>query len=907
MASPVNASAFRRELHVGDRRYAYFSLAAAEESGFDGISRLPFSLKILFENLLRHAGAGASTAHIEELARWTADRNGGAEIPFFPVRVLAGDSSGVPLAADLATMRSAMRRLGGDPRRVNPVIPVDLVIDHSSIVDVAATNDAVQANLALEFQRNRERYEFLRWAQSALERFRVLPPGNGILHQINLELLARVVWTHQSDDGTVLACPDAMVGMDSHTPMINGLGVLGWGVGGIEALAGMLGQPLPLAIPKVIGCRVIGRVPPGVTATDVVLTLTQTLRKRGVVGAFVEFTGPALDTMRVSERATLANMSPEYGATVGYFPIDAEALRYLRLTGRSEEHLRLVEAYAKTQGLWRDATTAEPHFSDVVEFDLSSVEPSLAGPRRPQDRVPLAQVPANFKEALPSLGSRNGEGDGLRDGDVVIAALTSCTHTSNPSVMIAAGLLARNAVARGLRKKPWVKTSLAPGSRVVTDYLEGAGLSRALDALGFNVVGYGCTTCMGNSGPLDEDVARQIDERGIVATAVLSGNRNFEGRIHPQAKASYLASPPLVVAYALAGSVTLDLTREPLGHDADGKPVYLREIWPSDTEIEKTVGATLSPQMFSERYGRGFDSREWDALFVQSGAEFAWSAQSEIIKHPPFFDGIGPKPPALADVVDARPLVILGDSVTTDHISPIGIIHKDSPAWRYLIERGVAPGEIGSYNLRRVNHEVMIRGTFANPRIKNEMAAPREGWITRHMPDGALTSIYDAATAYGAEGVQTVVVAGAEYGTGSSRDWAARGTRAYLACLAAVHDRARKRERRDDSTAGAHRYRRRARLVSSRRDSSIRSQEYDCVTTRTSELRRILRGEKPIMIPGATDCFVAKLIERAGFPVVYVTGAGVTNTLPGHDLDCQHRRRRQDTGAACRPSGKTWF
>ena len=776
MAPLVEALGFRRELRVGDRSYAYFSLPAAEAAGLGDVSRLPFSLKILLENLLRHLDGRTVT---EEHLRHLVNREN-AEIPFFPVRVLAGDSSGVPLVADLATMRSAMRRLGGDPRRVNPLIPVDLVIDHSSIVDVAGVSDAVQKNLALEFRRNHERYAFLRWAQDAFERLRIVPPGNGILHQINLELFAKVVWIAQDAEGTTFACPDAMVGMDSHTPMVNGLGVLGWGVGAIEALAGMLGQPLPLAIPRVVGCRLLGKIAPGVMMTDVVLTLTQTLRKHGVVGSFVEFTGPGVDELRVAERATLANMSPEYGATVGYFPIDVETLRYLRLTNRSAEDIALVEAYAKEQRLWRDATAPEPLFTEIVEFDLGTVEPTLAGPRRPQDRVPLAQVPASFKAALPSFGRTNGNGKdahGLRDGDVVIAAVTSCTNTSNPSVMMAAGLLARNAVARGLRKKPWVKTSLAPGSRVVTDYLERAGLAQPLDALGFNVVGYGCTTCMGNSGSLDDDVARDIDEHGVIATAVLSGNRNFEGRIHPQARASYLASPPLVVAYALAGNVNVDLTREPLAEDANGKPVFLRDIWPSDAEIERTIESTLSSQMFGQRYGDGFSkSPEWDALPVSSGDEFAWKANSEIIKHPPFFEGVGRDVPATKDIVNARPLLILGDSVTTDHISPIGIIHKNSPAWQYLRERGIPADEIGTYNLRRVNHEAMVRGTFANPRIKNEMTT-QEGWFTRRMPDGAVLSVYDAAMQYAAEGVQTIVIAGAEYGTGSSRDWAARGTR----------------------------------------------------------------------------------------------------------------------------------
>ncbi|MGA3038851.1 MAG: aconitate hydratase AcnA [Vulcanimicrobiaceae bacterium] len=781
----MNGSAFRRELRVGDSHYAYYSLPAAEEERYTGLGRLPYSLKILFENLLRHADGRVVTAeHLDTLAGWGKERKGGAEVPYHPVRVLAGDSSGVPLAADLATMRSAMRDLGGNPSDVNPRIPVDLIIDHSSIVDVAGVADAVEQNLALEFQRNRERYAFMRWAQDAFQRFRIIPPGNGILHQVNLEVLATVVCTLTNADGTVVACPDAMVGMDSHTPMTNGLGVLGWGVGAIEALAAMLGQPLPLAIPAVVGCRLVGRAKAGVTTTDIVLTLTQALRKHGVVAKFVEFTGPGLDTLRLPERATLANMAPEYGATIGYFPIDAETLRYLKLTGRTAEHIALVEAYAKAQGLWRDATTAEPLFSDVVEFDLSLVEPSLAGPRRPQDRVALGQVPASFKEALPTFARRANGGthkkkeDGLRDGDVVIAALTSCTNTSNPSVMIGAGLLARNAVARGLHKKPWVKTSLAPGSRVVTDYLEKSGLQAPLSELGFAAVGFGCTTCMGNSGPLDPGVSQQVDDGDLIVAAVLSGNRNFEGRIHPQAKASYLASPPLVIAYAIAGSVNIDLTNEPLGQGSDSKPVFLSEIWPSDDEIEKTLNSAISPDLFRKRYDQGFSgSSDWNALDSQNGETFDWPSESEIVKRPPFLEGVTRGIPQITDIVNARPLVMFGDSVTTDHISPIATIHKESPAWHYLREHGIEPGDIGSYNLRRINHEVMIRATFANPRLKNELVAPTEGWFTKHMPDGTTMSTYDAAKKYESEGTPMIVIAGAEYGTGSSRDWAARGTR----------------------------------------------------------------------------------------------------------------------------------
>ncbi|MBV8074336.1 MAG: aconitate hydratase AcnA [Candidatus Eremiobacteraeota bacterium] len=747
----------RATLEVGGRRYRICPLPGSA-------ARLPYALKVLLENLLRHGeDAGALQ---------------GPEIPYRPVRILAPDSSGLPLVADLATMREAMRALGADPRKVDPLVPVDLVVDHSLIVDVAGRSNAAEINLANELARNRERYAFVRWAQGAFERLRVIPPGNGILHQINLEVLAKVVWT-QDEDGRTLACPDAMIGMDSHTPMVNALGVAGWGVGGIEAVAAMLGQPIPLAVPKVVGCRLRGRPQPGVTTTDVVLTLTQALRGHGVVGAFVEFTGEGADALGVPERATLANMAPEYGATMGFFPIDAQTLRYLRLTGRAPEHVALVEAYAKAQGLWRDADAPEPAFDRVVDFDLAAVEPSLAGPRRPQDRVSLANVPESFAQALASIPHKRKNGGAREHGDVVIAALTSCTNTSNPAVMVAAGLLARNAVARGLSAKPWVKTSLAPGSRAVGDYLDRAGLTPALDALGFGIVGYGCTTCMGNSGPLDAELSREIEERELVVTAVLSGNRNFEGRVHPLAKTSYLASPPLVVAYALAGSVTRDLTREPVGEDSSGEPVYLREIWPNDDEVQSVIDATLDRELFLQRYRDGLTgSPEWDALHAeQSGETYAWEARSNLIRKPPFLDGVRREPPPLEEIAGARPLLVLGDSVTTDHISPIGAIPKGTPAFEYLVACGEEPGRVGSYNLRRLNHDVMIRGTFANPRIRNEMVAGTEGGFTRCMPGGEVTSVYDCAMRYAREGTPAVVVAGAEYGTGSSRDWAARGTR----------------------------------------------------------------------------------------------------------------------------------
>ena len=772
-------------LHAGGRDYTYLSLAATERAGLAGISRLPVSLKILLEGLLRHEdGHRVEARHVRALAAWTDAPEAAGEIPFLPVRVLLPDSSGIPLLADLAAMRDAMHALGGDPARIDPRIPIDLVIDHSVIVEHSGRPDALRLNMALELDRNRERYAFLRWAQQAFGNFRLVPPGNGILHQVNLEVLASVVCGVERE-GRLIAIPDTMVGMDSHTPMINGLGVLGWGVGGIEAGAAMLGQPMQLRIPDVIGCRLIGRTRPGVTTTDVVLTLTQRLRGHGVVDAFVEFCGPGIASLALPQRATLANMAVEYGATTAFFPIDAETVRYLALTGRSAAQVALVEAYARAQGLWFEPGTPEPVFTEVVEFDLTSVEPSLAGPRRPEDRVPLSQVPADFERALTRLGrdatpvpAPRTDAAALRDGDVVIAAITSCTNTSNPSVLMAAGLLARNAVARGLSARPWVKTSLAPGSRIVTDYLAQAGLQPALDALGFQPAGYGCTSCMGNSGPLDDAVATQIRERGLVASAVLSGNRNFESRIHPLARTNYLASPPLVVAYAIAGTVRIDLAREPLGHDGAGTPVFLRDVWPSDDEVNDAVSRFVTRALFEARYGPGFSgSAEWDALEAATGERFAWPVRSDYLHRPPFFDGQDRAPAPIEDIVGARALLMLGDSVTTDHISPIGAIPLDTPAGRYLVEQGVAPRDFSFYGARRVNHEVMVRGTFANLQVRNELVPGTEGGVTRWMPGGVTMSVHDAAMRYGADGVPAVVVAGRDYGVGSSRDWAAKGTR----------------------------------------------------------------------------------------------------------------------------------
>ena len=775
----------RRTLAVGGKRYDYFSLQAAAEAGLGDISRLPYCLKVLLENLLRwEDGRTVTVDDIKAVAAWLTDRRSDREIAFRPARVLMQDFTGVPAIVDLAAMREAMAAIGGDPNKINPLSPVDLVIDHSVTVDSSANPDAFRRNVEMEFERNRERYEFLRWGQEAFKDLRVVPPGTGICHQVNLEYLARVVWTTEKNGATV-AYPDTLVGTDSHTTMINALSVLGWGVGGIEAEAAMLGQPISMRIPEVVGFKMTGRLKEGTTATDLVLTVVQILRGHGVVGKFVEFHGPGLDHLTLADRATIANMAPEYGATCGFFPVDAEALAYLTFTGREADQVALVEAYAKAQGLWWDPGTPDAVFTDTLELDLGAVEPSLAGPTRPQDRIPLSKAASAFAEDLPDLSGRADERQvpvagadyTLKDGAVVIAAITSCTNTSNPSVLVGAGLLARNARARGLAVKPWVKTSFAPGSQVVTDYLEAAGLQAELDGLGYNLVGYGCTTCIGNSGPLPEPIAGAIEEGDLTVAAVLSGNRNFEGRIHAQTRANYLASPPLVVAYALAGSMKVDLLHDPLGTGDDGGPVYLRDIWPTNEDIRNVIDKVLSPEMFRQRYANVFQgTTEWQGIKSAGGGTYGWQDSSTYVRHPPFFAGSGNGAEDFADITGARPLVILGDSVTTDHISPAGAIMKDSPAGEYLVERQVHPREFNSYGSRRGNHEVMMRGTFANIRIRNEVAPGTEGGVTRHMPDGALMSIYDAAMKYQAEGVPLVVVGGKEYGTGSSRDWAAKGT-----------------------------------------------------------------------------------------------------------------------------------
>ncbi|KAA5607119.1 aconitate hydratase AcnA [Roseospira marina] len=773
----------RRTLSVGDAQYDYFSLA---DAGLGDISRLPFSLKVLLENMLRHEdGRTVTIDDVKAVAAWLETRSSTREIAYRPARVLMQDFTGVPAVVDLAAMREAMTALGGDPERINPLSPVDLVIDHSVMVDHYASADALERNMDLEFERNGERYAFLRWGQKAFDNFRVVPPGVGICHQVNLEYLARTVWSSEDQTGKMVAYPDTLVGTDSHTTMVNGLGVLGWGVGGIEAEAAMLGQPVSMLIPEVIGFKLTGSLKEGTTATDLVLTVTQMLRAKGVVGKFVEYFGPGLASMPLADRATIANMAPEYGATCGIFPIDSETLRYLRDTGRSDEQVALVEAYAKAQGMWRDDAAPEPVYTDTLELDLGDVEPSLAGPRRPQDRIALSGAAGAFAEALKDMAAQGeprtvpveGADYSLSDGDVVIAAITSCTNTSNPSVLLAAGLLAKNAVAKGLTRKPWVKTSLAPGSQVVTDYLAKAGLQDPLNALGFNIAGYGCTTCIGNSGPLDGPIADAIDDNGLVAGAVLSGNRNFEGRISPQVRANYLASPPLVVAYAIAGTMAKDLTTEPLGEDTDGNPVYLKDIWPSAHDVAEAVTANVKAEMFNARYGNVFDGpAQWKSIQVAEGKTYEWAPGSTYVQNPPYFEGMDmtPKPPT--DIVNARPLAVLADSVTTDHISPAGSIKGDSPAGHYLQGHQVPVREFNSYGSRRGNHEVMMRGTFANIRIKNEMVPGSEGGVTKHLPEGTVMPIYDAAMAYKGEGVPLVVVAGKEYGTGSSRDWAAKGT-----------------------------------------------------------------------------------------------------------------------------------
>ncbi|HEX4077925.1 MAG TPA: aconitate hydratase AcnA [Rhizomicrobium sp.] len=791
-----NSFKSRKTLNVGGKSYVYYSLAAAEKNGLGGISRLPYSLKVLLENLLRHEdGATVTAGDIEAVAGWIAKRRSDREIAFRPARVLMQDLTGVPAVVDLAAMRDAMQAMGGDPEKINPLAEVDLVIDHSVMVDNFGRRDSFKKNVVIEYQRNMERYGFLRWGQQAFANFRVVPPGTGICHQVNLEYLGQTVWTRAEKDpktrkSFVEAFPDTLVGTDSHTTMINALSVLGWGVGGIEAEAAMLGQPISMLIPEVIGFRVTGRLRPGVTATDLVLTVTEMLRRKGVVGKFVEFYGPGLDEMALEDRATISNMSPEYGATCGFFPIDAETLRYLKATGRKPARVALVEKYARAQGLFRTPKSAEPEFTDTLSLDLDMVEPSLAGPKRPQDRVPLDKASQEFATALSDTFHKEGESArrvdvpgenySLGHGDVVIAAITSCTNTSNPSVMIGAGLLAKNAVERGLQVKPWVKTSLAPGSQVVTDYLAKSGLDKPLDKLGFELVGYGCTTCIGNSGPLREPVAQAVTDGDLVATAVLSGNRNFEGRVHPQVRANYLASPMLVVAYALAGSITIDLSAEPLGTDRKGTPVYLKDIWPSPQEIAGVIRKSVTTASFRQRYGDVFEGGpEWKKVKVRKGQTYTWDGASTYVKHPPYFDGMTPERAGVGDIAGARILALFGDSITTDHISPAGSIKKESPAGRYLLEHGVAQADFNSYGARRGNDEIMVRGTFANIRIKNEMMGGREGgdtiWYSPEHPSGEEMPIFDAATRYQKDGVPLVVIAGKEYGTGSSRDWAAKG------------------------------------------------------------------------------------------------------------------------------------
>jgi aconitate hydratase len=778
----TNSYASRATLKVGGDSFDIFRLSALERASAGNVARLPFSLKILLENLLRNEdGKFVRPADIEALAKWEAAAASSKEVAFMPARVLLQDFTGVPAVVDFASMREAMRRLGGDPKKINPLLPAELVIDHSVQVDQFGSNQAFAFNADLEFHRNIERYAFLRWGQKSFRNFKVVPPDTGICHQVNLEYLARVVFSEQKD-GTRYAFPDTLVGTDSHTTMVNGLGVFGWGVGGIEAEAAMLGQPFSMLIPAVVGFKLHGRLPEGATATDLVLTITEILRKKGVVGKFVEFYGTGLSNLTLPDRATLANMAPEYGATMGFFPVDSETLAYLRFTGREEDRVRLVEAYTKEQGLFRTDSTPDPVFSDRLELDLGSVVPTMAGPKRPQDSVPLRQAKSSFEKSLDapakSVAVRsNGDCFEIGDGSVVIAAITSCTNTSNPSLMLGAGLLAKKAVERGLQSKPWVKTSFAPGSKVVTDYLKSSGLMAYLESLRFNLVGYGCTTCIGNSGPLPEPIGKAIKENNLVAVAVLSGNRNFEGRINALCRANYLASPPLVVAYALAGRMDFDMATEPLGKDKSGQPVYLRDIWPAPQEVEQTMRESVSSEMFRKEYADVFtgDNR-WRGLPIPEGDLYAWEAHSTYIKNPPYFDDMPLVPPPLTDIHRARVLAVLGDSVTTDHISPAGSIPSDSPAGKYLIAQGVQPKDFNSYGARRGNHEVMMRGTFANIRLRNLLAPGTEGGWTLHQPSGQKMTIYDAAVRYREEKVPLLVFAGKEYGAGSSRDWAAKGT-----------------------------------------------------------------------------------------------------------------------------------
>ncbi len=802
----TNSFGARSTLKVGAREYEIYRLDALAKHGVK-LERLPFSLKILLENLLRTEDGRTVTADdVLALANWDPKAEPNKEVAFTPARVILQDFTGVPCVVDLAAMRDAMAAMGGDPSLINPLQPVELVIDHSVQVDAYGSEAALLINKDREFERNKERYAFLRWGQTAFQNFKVVPPGNGIVHQVNLEYLARVVFTSDENpraSGPVQAYPDTLVGTDSHTTMINGLGVLGWGVGGIEAEAAMLGQPVSMLIPQVVGFKLTGSLPEGATATDLVLTVTEMLRKKGVVGKFVEFYGPGLANLPLADRATIGNMAPEYGATCGIFPVDAETLRYLRFSGRSEERVALVEAYFKAQGLFHDENSPEPEYSDTLELDLSTVEPSVAGPKRPQDRMTLSKVEPTFKAALPSIlgptaatanGSRNGAVkvtlDGteveLHHGSVVIAAITSCTNTSNPSVMVGAGLLAKKAVEKGLTTKPWVKTSLAPGSKVVTDYLNKAGLTPYLDELRFNTVGYGCTTCIGNSGPLLPEISQAIEQGGLVVASVLSGNRNFEGRIQSEVKANFLMSPPLVVAFALAGRVDIDLSNEPLGTGKDGQPVYLRDIWPSQNEIQQTIAQAIQSDMYRQSYANIFVGDElWEGIEVPTGDRFAWDPASTYVRRPPYFDNMPEQPPArVSEITGARVLALLGDSITTDHISPAGSIKANSPAGRYLLERGVEPKDFNSYGSRRGNDEVMVRGTFANVRLRNKLAPGTEGGFAPYLPTGEVMPLYDAAMRYKADGTPLLVIAGKEYGSGSSRDWAAKGP--YLQGIKAV-------------------------------------------------------------------------------------------------------------------------
>ncbi|NRA88174.1 MAG: aconitate hydratase AcnA [Rhizobiales bacterium] len=781
----------RRELKVGGKTYVYFDLKAAEENGLTGISKMPNSLKVVLENLLRFEdGRSVTKEDIIAVAKWVENCHSDAEIAYRPARVLMQDFTGVPAVVDLAAMRAAMEKIGEDPKKINPLVPVDLVIDHSVMVDNFGTPQSFEKNVEIEFERNKERYEFLRWGATAFENFRVVPPGTGICHQVNLEYLAQAVWTREQtlDGKTVeVAYPDTLVGTDSHTTMVNGMAVLGWGVGGIEAESSMLGQPISMLVPDVVGFKLTGNMPEGTTATDMVLTIVEMLRGLGVVGKFVEFFGPGLDDLTLEDQATNANMAPEYGATCGFFPIDKDTLKFLHHTGRDEDRIALVEAYSKVQGMFRDENTVDPIFSDTLELDLGEIVPCISGPKRPQDRIKLDAAAQAFPVIMDNefnlAGQENkrvalvGKDHDLGNGDVVVAAITSCTNTSNPSVLIAAGLVAKKCNELGIKPKPWVKTSLAPGSQVVTDYLEAAGLQKELDDQGFNLVGYGCTTCIGNSGPLDPAYVKAIAENDLVACSVLSGNRNFEGRISPDVRANFLASPPLVVAYSIAGNLNVDITKDVIAVDKDGNDVYLKDIWPSNHEVAEIVSKCITREMFVKRYADVFlGDKYWQAIKVEGGLTYNWSDSSTYIQHPPYFEGMGAEPTPLPPIEKARVMALLGDSITTDHISPAGQFKPDHPAGQYLVERQVAPKDFNSYGSRRGSHEVMMRGTFANIRIKNAMIPGSEGGVTRHYPSGDDMWIYDASQKYKADGVPLIVFGGKEYGTGSSRDWAAKGT-----------------------------------------------------------------------------------------------------------------------------------